>query len=201
MVIEELKEIDKAKINEVVEVHVNSFKGFFLTFLGQGFLRQMYRGYVEHSNSGLIIAQDECGIIGFLAYSNNMSSFYKFLVKKHLIGFAYYSLGGFIRKPKVFFRLLRALTYSKQAKRNEDYIELASIGVKPDCNNNGVGTCLISTLKNIVKDSSASYIKLETDAEDNEKANKFYIKNGFQLHHTYETPEKRKMNEYRFNLL
>ena len=46
----------------------------------------------------------------------------------------------------------------------------------------------------------AEYIKLETDADGNEKANHFYQKNGFVLHHIYETPEKRKMNEYRFYL-
>ena len=31
-------------------------------------------------------------------------------------------------------------------------------------------------------------------------ADQFYIDNGFVLHHIYENPEKRKMNEYRFYL-
>lgn len=200
MEIKELRELDSDVINEVVEVHMESFQGFFLTFLGRGFLRQLYRGFAEHLDSGLLVAQKDGKTIGFLAYSSNMSAFYKFLVKKHLTAFAFYALGGFIRKPTVFFRLVRALTYSKEAKREEDYIELSSIGVSPSGSNAGVGSGLIAMLKQRVAESPATYIKLETDAIDNEKANKFYQKNGFVLDHVYETQEKRKMNEYRLYL-
>lgn len=52
----------------------------------------------------------------------------------------------------------------------------------------------------MAKGTDAAYIKLETDADDNEKANSFYQKNRFRLDHVYETPEKRRMNEYRFYL-
>jgi len=198
--IREIKEIERTIINETVEVHMNSFKGFFLTFLGKGFLRQLYNGFVEHKDSGLIVVQEKGVVVGFLAYSQNMSAFYKYLLKKHFISFAFYAFGGFVRKPKVFFRLIRALTYSKEAKREEKYIELSSIGINPDCSNKGIGSKLIDELKESVKGTTAEYIKLETDAENNEKANHFYIKNGFVLHHTYETREKRKMHEYRFYL-
>ena len=33
---------DKEKINEVVDIHMKSFSGFFLTFLGKGFLKQLF---------------------------------------------------------------------------------------------------------------------------------------------------------------
>ena len=47
---------NKTRVNEVVNVHMQSFTGFFLTFLGKGFLRQLYKGFVEHENSGLLVA-------------------------------------------------------------------------------------------------------------------------------------------------
>lgn len=200
MEISELKTAEKEKINSIVDVHMDSFEGFFLTFLGKGFLRQLYRGFVEHKGSGLIIATKDSNIIGFLAYSNDISLFYKYLIKKHLIVFAFYAFQGFIRRPGIFFRLVRALAYPNESKRDESYIELSSIGVSPKYSDLGVGTQLIYRLKNIVDGKSAVYIKLETDAENNDKANSFYKKNGFQLHHIYETREKRKMNEYRFYL-
>ncbi len=200
MEIKELNRGDRRQIDSVVRVHMASFPGFFLTFLGKGFLRQLYRGFAEHDKSGLIIAENETGIAGFLAYSNNVSEFYKHLIKKHLIRFAFYSLRGFIRSPRSLFRLVRALTYPKSTRRNEEYIELSSIGVHPASSGSGIGSRLIDELKAMAKGTDAAYIKLETDADDNEKANSFYQKNRFRLDHVYETPEKRRMNEYRFYL-
>ena len=189
---------NKARINEVVDIHMQSFTGFFLTFLGKGFLRQLYKGFIEHENSGLLVAVEEDTIIGFLAYSEELSSFYKYLLRRHFISLAWYAGIAFIRRPKIFLRLIRAFSYSKDAKRNEKYVELSSIGVLPKEEGKGVGSKLISTLKRKVDASKYQYIKLETDAMDNEAANGFYKKNGFVLEHVYETHEGRKMNEYRY---
>lgn len=199
MQIRQLK--NKNRVNEVVDVHMQSFKGFFLTFLGRGFLRQLYKGFIEHENSGLLTAVNgEDQIVGFLAYSDDMSGFYKFLIKRHLFLFAWYAGLAFLRKPRIMFRLLRAFTYSENAKREEKYVELSSIGVLPEAGNQGVGSRMIQKLKQKVESEKYDYIKLETDAINNDKANKFYQKNGFVLDHSYVTREGRKMNEYRFYL-
>lgn len=191
---------DKKKVNEVVDIHMKSFSGFFLTFLGKGFLKQLYKGFLEEENSGLIVAFDEDKkILGFLAYSSNLSGFYKYLIKKHLISFGWYAMLGFFRNPKIFFRLIRAFAYSREAKREEKYIELSSIGVLPISENLGIGSRLIDYLKKL-NFEGYQYIKLETDAINNDIANNFYRKNGFILNHSYFTPEGRKMNEYRWNI-
>ena len=75
------------------------------------------------------------------------SGFYKYLIKKRLFHFAWYALGAFFRNPKVLFRLLRAFTYSGEAKREEKYVELSSIGVLPETAGAGVGSKMIDTLK------------------------------------------------------
>lgn len=191
---------DRDKIDEIVDIHMKSFSGFFLTFLGKGFLKQLYKGFLEEENSNLIVALDVNGkMLGFLSYSSNLSGFYKYLIKKHLISFGWYAMFGFLRNPKIFFRLIRALTYSREAKREEKYIELSSIGVLPINENGGVGTKMIDYLKNL-SFKGYQYIKLETDAIDNERVNNFYKKNKFILDHSYSTPEGRIMNEYRFYL-
>lgn len=191
---------NKEKIDEIVSVHMESFSGFFLTFLGRGFLKQLYKGFLEEKNSGLIVAFDENKkVLGFLAYSRDLSGFYKYLIKKHLISFAWYGMLGFFRNPKIFFRLIRAFTYSRKSKRNEKYIELSSIGVLPINENLGIGSQMIDYLKKL-NFEGYQYIKLETDARNNENTNRFYKKNGFILDHNYSTPEGRIMNEYRFYL-
>lgn len=186
------------KVENVVDIHVRSFKSFFLTFLGKGFLKQLYKHFINHKNSGLLLALENDKILGFLAYSENLSDFYKTLLRKKFFILGWYSFLAFIKDPKIMFRLLRAFTYSKKVQKKEKYIELSSIGVLPDQENKDIGTNLINKLKEILKDSECEYIKLETDAENNEKVNKFYVKNNFILKGMYITLEGRKMNEYRF---
>ena len=137
-------------------------------------------------------------VVGFLAYSENLSGLYKYMIKKRLLLFAWYSIGAFLRKPKVFMRLVRAFLKPGAAERKESYVELASIGVSPEYKRNGVGTMLVSRLKDTVDFLKFAYITLETDTVNNESANRFYQMNGFVLVREYQTREGRKMNEYRY---
>lgn len=198
MEIKKLTSPDKKILDEIVKIHLATFEGFFLTFMGKGFLHQMYLCYVLHKNSDIIIATEDGRAIGFLAYSTDMSGLYKYMIKNRLIPFGWYSAGAFLRKPKVFMRLIRAFLKPGEAERNEKYIELSSIGVSPEIKSKGIGSQLIGFLKENVNFEEYEYIKLETDALDNELANHFYIKNGFELKGEYETREGRKMNEYHY---
>lgn len=197
----EIKKIEsshKSIIKKVVGIHLSTFEGFFLTFLGKGFLYHMYSSYCEHELSGLYAAFDGEEPIGFVAHSADMSGLYKSMIKKRLIPFAWYALGGFIRRPSAFMRLIRAFLKPGESKREENYVELASIGVSPEHKSRGIGSLLIQHLIENTDLTKYAYISLETDAENNEGANCFYQKNGFLLAREYTTPEGRKMNEYRY---
>ena len=171
---------EKKLINEIVTIHLKTFDGFFLTFMGRGFLNQMYISYCKHKDSNLLVAEDNNQSIGFLAYSSDFSGLYKFMLKTRLIQFAWYSLGAFFRKPTAFMHIIRAFLKPSEAKREDEYVELSSIGVDPKLKSKGVGSSMIDKLKEIVDFSKFSYITLETDAIDNEGAICFYEKNGFK---------------------
>lgn len=190
--------LSKKELENVVNIHMESFSGFFLTFLGKGFLKHMYKGFIAHEESGLIVAKNEKGIVGILAYSEDLSAFYKYLIRTRLIPFAWYSLGAVIRRPSAMVRLIRAFFKPGEVKREEKYVELASIGVDPAVKGQHIGSRMIDKLKDMFNEDKFAYINLETDAVNNEGANIFYIKNGFVLYRTFETPEGRKMNEYRW---
>ena len=198
MQIRKIENTEKDTINDIVSIHLNTFTGFFLTFMGRGFLNLMYRSYAEYKDSGILVAFEEGKPVGFLAYSGDLSGLYKYMIKKRLIPFAWYSLGAFFRKPTVFMRLVRAFLKPGESKREEKYIELASIGVAPNVKSKGVGSRLIDTLKARVDFDEYVYITLETDAVNNEGANHFYQKNGFVIEREFETNEGRKMYEYRY---
>ena len=198
MEIKKILNVDKNIINEIISIHLLAFQGFFLSFMGRGFLKLIYSSYIEHNNSGILVAYENKRIVGFLAYSSDLSGLYKFMIKKKILLFAWYSLGAFLRKPSIFIRLGKAFFMLCEAKRDEKYVELASIGVAPNVKSKGIGSNLINVLKTMVNFTEFAYITLETDAKDNDGVIKFYEKNGFIRARAYETNEGRKMFEYRY---
>ena len=189
---------EKELINDIVDIHIRTFKHFFLTFMNKGFLRQMYRSYCEYQNAELLVALDHDKAVGFIAYSTDMSGLYKFMLKRHLISFGWYAFLAFLRKPSIFAKLFGAFTKPKQAEREDSYVRLSSIGVDPDCKSEGIGSKLIDEMKSRVDFSRYHYISLETDANDNDAVNSFYQKNDFALAYAFVTSEGREMNEYRY---
>lgn len=196
--IEKINDSNKKLISDIVDIHLATFRGFFLSFMGSGFLKQMYKSYIKHDESGIYIASENGRVVGFLAYSENMSDLYKYMISHRIIQLAWFSIGAFLRKPKVFMRLIRAFLKPKETERDENYVELASIGVCPDVKSNGIGSRLIDSLKNNIDFKKNRYITLETDVVDNEIANRFYEKNGFYVVREFVTHEGRRMYEYRY---
>lgn len=195
----QIKDANLQQVKAIVDLHLATFPGFFLTFMGPGFLRLLYQSFLAHDASQLLIAEDEDGkLLGFVAFSNNLSELYRHLIRHSLFPLAWYSLVALLRRPPVVFRLIRGLSQPKLSERAERYAELSSIGVSPQYKKLGVGRTLVEEVKKRIDFSSISYLKLETDAENNADVNAFYLRNGFVLHHAYTTPEGRKMNEYRY---
>ncbi len=64
--VREVQSNEKKLINEIVSIHLNTFEGFFLTFMGRGFLNQMYKSYCDYEYAGLLVAEDGNKTLGFL---------------------------------------------------------------------------------------------------------------------------------------
>lgn len=198
ILVKEVKPEENRVIDEVVSIHLETFTGFFLSFMGRGFLKQMYRSYCEHQQSKLLMAEENGEILGFVAYSSDFSGLYKFMIKNRLPYFAWYSIGAFFRRPSAFLHIISAFLKPGEAKREESYVELSSIGVSPKYKSKGVGSLLISELKKRVDFNKFAYITLETDAVNNEPAIQFYQKNAFVKQRLYKTSEGREMLEFRY---
>ncbi len=189
---------DEKKINEIADLHKKAFPEFFLTKLGEPFLKTLYKGYLDDNDSGIIIAVDKERILGIIAYSNDYSNFYRNLIKHKIFQFGWCSFLAVLRHPAFAKRLIGAFKKGESVERTEKYVELASICVDPKESGRGIGSELLHYLQSRVDYSTYAYINLETDAENNERANRFYINNGFTLYREYTTAEGRKMNEYHF---
>ena len=67
-------------VRDMVAVHMRSFEGFFLTFLGPAFLRELYASTLaDPSGIGFVVEKDRC-ICGFVAGTVQPSGFYRRLL-------------------------------------------------------------------------------------------------------------------------
>ena len=100
MRLRELNCINDCEIKRIANLHMKAFPQFFLTQLGRSFLVVLYSGYIEDNNSGIIVAEKDGELLGFLAYSKDYPGFFKCLIRHYIIRFAICSLGAAIRHPK-----------------------------------------------------------------------------------------------------
>ncbi len=198
MELRELNQQDIGLIRDLANLHLKAFPSFFLAQLGFSFLKKLYQGYLEDQDSGIIVAEESEKIEGFIAYSNDYPRFYKNLIRHKIISFAWCSFLAAIRHPSFVRRLFGAFKKSDSVVKTEKYVELASICTDPAVEGQGIGTALIKYLISKIDFNVFAYINLETDADGNDRVNRFYQKNGFILARQYITPEDRKMNEYHY---
>ena len=189
---------EKELIDKIVELHHSSFKGFFLSTLHPGFLRQLYMAFAMYKKSELIVALDDKKPIGFIAFSFNTKGAYRYMLWRRFFPFFWYSFLSFVKKPAIVFKMFSALSMPYSHTREADYVKVFSIAVDPDYRFHGIGTKLINEMKKLVDFTQYEYITLETDAVDNDNAINFYIKNGFKLSREFFTFEGRKMNKYHY---
>ena len=190
-----------AHVPAVVQVHLASFPGFFLTFLGSRFLSLYYSGIcADPEGIGLVYLNTSGIVSGFVAGSSNPRGFYARLLKRDWLKFALASGGAIIRKPTVIGRIIRGLSHSDDNPAGEDVAGLFSIGVLPELQGTGAGKLIAQAFLHEAKMRGCERIYLTTDRDDNEATNLFYQKLGFFVKRQYETPEGRRMNEYWINI-
>jgi ribosomal protein S18 acetylase RimI-like enzyme len=197
---QELKELtirqaERYDLDQIVEVHMSSFPGFFLTFLGLRFLKLLYQEIQSHPRGILHVATIDSRVVGFVAGVTEQSGFYRSLVQRRKWDFAFASVNAVLRKPNIVPRLFKALRKSNDSKA---FIPacLMSIAVDPNSASVGVGTALIQSFSNEMRCRSISSFCLTTDRDGNENVNSFYRSRNFKLVRTFCTSEGRWMNEY-----
>jgi len=184
-------------VREVVRVHMSGFPGFFLTFLGPGFLRELYRGIVSDP-AGVAFVTEHGGVItGFVAGTTDPSGFYSRLMKRRLLQFGIQAAIATLRRPSAAPRLLRALGRSSAAPdAKTGRAELMSLAVLPSARGGGEGGKLVEGFVTRSRELGSTTVFLTTDAVGNDDVNAFYVRRGFALARTFTTREGRNMNEY-----
>jgi ribosomal protein S18 acetylase RimI-like enzyme len=193
--------MEKEDVGSVVRIHLTSFPGFFLTFLGPRFLSLYYSGICEAPEGIALICKDPDGEpAGFVAGTINPRGFYSRLLKRHWLKFCLASVGAILRKPTIIARIARGLSHPSQNPVGEEVAGLFSIGVLPELQGTGAGKVLVDAFLSEARKRGCRRVFLTTDRNGNDAVNAFYRKMGFRIERQYETPEGRAMNEYWIDL-
>ncbi len=184
-------------ITQVVTIHLTSFPGFFLSFLGHRFLVFYYSNICSASDGISFVYLDSAGNpAGFVAGATNPGKFYSRLLKQNWVRFSFASLSAICRKPTVIKRIARALFHPSQNPSGDEVAGLFSIGVLPELQGTGTGKELVQKFLKEANSKGCKRVFLTTDRDNNDKVNTFYQEQGFRIDRQYVTPEGRRMNEY-----
>ena len=188
-------------IDAAVELHVNAFPDFFLTFLGDGFLKIFYQAYVENRDAVAYVAEGKNGYLaGVVVGTLKPRGFFRRLLLRRWWSFALACCGSAIKRPMIIPRLHRALFYRGEEPTGVSRALLSSIAVAPAGQRTGVGRALMENWLNAVQAQGMLGAYLTTDANNNEAVNRFYQRFGWWVELTYVTREGRMMNRYIIDL-
>ncbi|MEA2235583.1 MAG: hypothetical protein QOC81_307 [Thermoanaerobaculia bacterium] len=175
------------------EVHLAAFPGFFLSFLGARFLRELYRAIVSDEESIAFVAVDEERVVGLVAGAAS-GGFYRRAARRRWLRFGLASMTALLRKPSIVRRLLRAL-YAPPQTFSAGAV-LMSLAVDPRVQRTGAGKLLTRAFIESARQRGVAAVVLTTDRIGNDAVNAFYRAQGFSIVDSYVTPEGRAMNEY-----
>jgi GNAT superfamily N-acetyltransferase len=191
-----LRRLTRDQAAACAKLHKAAFPEFFLSQLGEQFLREFYNGFVDDPDAITAVCLDPSGrLLGVVVGTFSPSGFFSRLLKRRWHAFACASVALALRHPRHLPRLLRAVTYRGQIPLATSGALLSSICVAPDARGMGVGRTLLRAFEAEV-DGERVAAYLVTDRADNESTNAFYSRNGWRLAGNYDTPEGRPMNCY-----
>jgi len=189
-----IKTIPKNDLPQVIEVHKDSFKGFFLTELGDRFLASYYNS-VRKDEKGVLLGYYDGGeLAGFCAATTLSKDFNTQLIKNNLFRFSLIGVRLLFTRIPSLIRLFK--NFSKKSATisdSGDYAELLSIGVSDKKQGQGIGKQLLIQLEKEMQLKGCSKLSLTTDYYNNDKAIGFYKGLGYEIYYDFVTFPNRKM--------
>lgn len=186
--------IKKDDLMKVVKVHKDSFKGFFLTGLGDHFLK-VYYDCVRKDDNGILLGFFQDGqLLGFCAATTIAKGFNVQLVKKNALKFSLISFRLMWTRIGALIRLLKNFSKSDSSLEYDgNYAELLSIGVLSNYHGLGIGKKLLLELEKEMKLKKVSKLSLTTDYDNNEKTINFYKALGYDIYYDFIAYPNRRM--------
>ena len=192
----EIVKILEYHINQVIEIHIAAFPGFFLSELGNDVLRVFYKSLLQDKTTIFYGVKNEGELVGFFVASLKPKGLYTRLFFKNISRFILPLFFSFLKNLSLLKRMMTSASSSSKLEVSTIYpASLLSICVSPAHAGNGIGKILLSTLEKELQLRKRHGYYLTTDANNNNATNQFYLNFGFKLNGSY-SQGKRIMNIY-----
>lgn len=191
-------------LNRVAQLHLGAFEGYFLSRMGEGFLREYYRGYIMSPDAVAWVAvqaDERRDVLGFVTGAEDINTFHARLFRHRFLPLAAAALLRCIQSPallaELWHRRARVLgplaarlagRRQPQAGSNDAATEatvlptasLTSIAVDPSQRQKGIGKALGETFNDDLRRRGIREVKLGVLA-DNVAACTLYERLGWKL--------------------
>ncbi len=189
-----IKQAELKDLDAIVKIHDEAFPDFFLTTLGDNFLKLYYKSVMNSPEAILLISKSDDNIIGFCAGTLTSAGFNTRLIKKNLLSYIGQGVKLLFTHPVRIWHLYKNLSKENPCVGdNGEYAELLSIGVDPHKQGGGAGKKMLIALEEEVKERGGFKLSLTTDFENNEKAIGFYHSLGYSEWYDFVTFPNRRM--------
>ncbi len=142
-----IREIQSRDVDTIMVLHLETFPGFFLSFLGSTFLKCYYACFVKSSETVSVCAEEDGKMLGFDVSTKIPNGFNGRLIKQNMVQFGGLAMKLLLTSPKALLKLVKNFSKTSDVvENNEDYAELFSIGVSPFAQDKGVGRTLLVAL-------------------------------------------------------
>lgn len=181
-------------VEDIVEIHQNAFKNFFLTSLGKSFLNFYYSSFIKNKETVCIVEIENDSIIGFSAACTKSKGFNTRLILSNISNFTLWTFKMFFSNPKALIRLVKNLTKKRNDEVDkEEYGELFSIAIKSNQQNKGIGKDLLKATEEQLKQKGVKQLSLTTDFYNNESTLAFYKSMGYGILYEFIAYPNRRM--------
>ena len=175
-----IEQLSKLYSSQVADLHIQGISTGFISSLGHDFVAALYKAVAEDENSFGFVASENGEVLGFVAFTTNLSKLYKYVALKKGLRFVFI-LARRMTSWKVLEKIWSNIFYpGKMKSLNLPDAELLSIVIAPQGRGKGLAIQLVERgFEECVK-RGIDKVKVLVAAE-NEPANKLYLKCGFKL--------------------
>ena len=166
------------------EIHAQALAGDFLPSLGSGFLAELYRGILGMGLGFGFVAEEGGVVLGFVIASNDTSDLFRRVMLRRAFPLGLKMLPALIRRPVLIRNIIETFTYPKLEGEAAVSAELVVIAVDSSFRSHGLGAALCSALDEDFRCHGVTQYKVTVN-HSNDGANRFYLRQGFQLAHTF----------------
>lgn len=192
-----IRSVCYADIDAIVKLHQLAFPEFFLTRLGGQFLKILYKAFLNDKKCIFILTEvDDC-VCGFAVGSLPGAKSVRRIVFENTISIFFSSFVSIVRLRMAILERLLFFLFPKSVSRIQlqSRATLRSIAVKPTQRGTGVAVKMLLHFEKMAVAQGAASVLLTTDADQNERAIRFYNKCGYKVCRRFKSSASRTMLE------